>query len=417
MKAAPIVIAGLLFGNAAVAQGIPPPAATTPQGVLRVWGNPMMADVIRRWVVLFHDVHPGVQVELKLLGSDVAMAGLYTGQADIALLGRQATSSERKAFEWVYRYPAREVAVMRGSVGTPGRSPALALMVNGANPLSHLSLEQLARVFRTGKGAIRTWGGLGLEGEWRRKPIRLYLPDAESGTGRYFRHVVLQDSNKMPWDRVREFAEDPLPPGTGDLAARNIVAALAADPAGLAIAATGAARAGVKVLAVAAGTKRPLLPDEDTVGAHRYPLSRTVFAYVNGPPGKALGTETRTFLALMLSDRGQAAIAQSGGYLPLHDDRQADGTTTGYLEASWAKYLGADAPAGYNSRKRVGINIDYTRRLSGLDGRHGVYLVLGASQAQTRFLRPRPGDSLARADILSRAHVFLGRGMGPHYIF
>ena len=40
-----------------------------------------------------------------MTGSDTGMAGLYTGEADIALLGRTATASELQAFEWVFRHP------------------------------------------------------------------------------------------------------------------------------------------------------------------------------------------------------------------------------------------------------------------------------------------------------------------------
>jgi hypothetical protein len=40
-----------------------------------------------------------------MTGSDTGMAGLYTGEADIALLGRPATASELQAFEWVFRRP------------------------------------------------------------------------------------------------------------------------------------------------------------------------------------------------------------------------------------------------------------------------------------------------------------------------
>ena len=52
--------------------------------------------------------------------------------------------------------------------------------------LKGLSLQQVDAIFsknRTGgaKDDIRTWGDLGLEGEWKDKPISLYGRNAASG--------------------------------------------------------------------------------------------------------------------------------------------------------------------------------------------------------------------------------------------
>src|SRR5690606_27349021 len=108
---------------------------------------------------------------------------LYTGQADIVLMGREATESEVKAFEWVNRYRPTAVPILRGSLDRAGQAPALVVFVHRDNPIAAISLEELDGIFGTARengwrdgqpvataarGAerdIRHWGQLGLEGD------------------------------------------------------------------------------------------------------------------------------------------------------------------------------------------------------------------------------------------------------------
>jgi phosphate transport system substrate-binding protein len=81
------------------------------QGSIRVWGNARFQTLGRQWAERFGASHPRVRVAFHMTGSDTGMAGLYTGEADIALLGRTATPSELQAFEWVFRHPPACTAV------------------------------------------------------------------------------------------------------------------------------------------------------------------------------------------------------------------------------------------------------------------------------------------------------------------
>ena len=74
-------------------------------GVIRVWGNPGFHTLAQRWAESFRAGHPQDRIALHMTGSDTGMAGLYTGEADVALLGRPATDSELQAFAWVFRRP------------------------------------------------------------------------------------------------------------------------------------------------------------------------------------------------------------------------------------------------------------------------------------------------------------------------
>ena len=74
-----------------------------PRGVIRVWGNTRYRVLGDHWARRFRASHPADRVVIHMTGNDTGMAGLYTGEADIALLDRRATASELQAFEWVFR--------------------------------------------------------------------------------------------------------------------------------------------------------------------------------------------------------------------------------------------------------------------------------------------------------------------------
>ena len=197
-----------------------------PDEVIHVWGAAQLESLVQRWELGFRESHPRACLESRLTGSDVGMAGLYTGFADLAMLGRECTAFESKAFEWIFRYPPAQVQITTGSLDQAERSPALVAFVHRDNPLAQLTLVQLDAIFGHERlsGApesIRTWGDLGLTGEWAEKSIHLYADDAESGTGRFFRHTVLGDSARMNWEHFTEFK--------GLDARHRILAALAAD--------------------------------------------------------------------------------------------------------------------------------------------------------------------------------------------
>jgi len=75
--------------------------------------------------------------------------------------------------------------------------------VNAKNPLASISLSQLDAIYGSGHRAapanIRTWGELGLTGEWTTQPIHAYGFGPEDALGVFFRHdVLLSDFKPNP---------------------------------------------------------------------------------------------------------------------------------------------------------------------------------------------------------------------------
>ncbi len=286
---------------------------------IRVWGDSAMNGVIAALQKAFRTKHPGIGFETRLLGTGTGMAGLYTGVAEIAFMGRASTPKEIMAFEWVFRYKPEAITVMTGSLRGAGRSPALAVFVHKENPLSRISLAQLDGVFscerRRGSREISTWGALGAGGEWTNRPIHAYTFDAETGSGRFFQSIVLNDSRKWAWQRVREFKAGQ---GSRDDASQQILRALEHDRYGIAVATLDGANPEIKTVALGMGPEGPYyLPTDQNLIDRTYPLTRTAFAYVNHPPTRPIARNVAEFLQFVVSPEGQQVVSRQGDFLPL----------------------------------------------------------------------------------------------------
>lgn len=297
-------------------------------GTIRIWGTEYMSGVLDHWMRGFQESHPGVTFEVQLRGTGSAMPALYTGRADIALLGRENDLTDNNGFGRVKQYPPTRLELLNGSLDEPGMADALVVFVHRDNPLERISLAELDAAFghegRRGLPAALTWGDLGLPGAWAQRPVNLHAYHARTGTGRFFQDSVLGKSRKMRWPRLKEYRNSRYSDGTVQHAARQILDALADDPDGLAIAGLRYAHAGVKpvALSVEVGGRAHHATVESLVSGD-YPLARRPYAFVDVPPGGRLDPTVRAFLGYVLGERGQADVRGWRGYLPL-GPRQAE---------------------------------------------------------------------------------------------
>ena len=297
-----------------------PDAAVT--GTIRIWGHPYMAGVTKYWAEGFARFHPGAKVEAKLMGSDTAVPGLYSGNADIALMGRENNVTDDNGFSRPKQYKFTRFELMNGSLDVPGKSDALVVFVHKDNPLARLTLAELDAIVgcerRRGHGPIRTWGDLGLRGEWADRPIRVHTYDADTGKGIYFQHVVMRDSRKMNWDRITEYKDARNHDRSVLRAGQQIARAVEDDRYALGISGARFATAGLKALALAEKEGGAYyLATRDTIVARTYPLARATYAFIDVPPGKPMEPKVREFLRYVLSREGQADVERDRGYLPL----------------------------------------------------------------------------------------------------
>src|SRR5438477_3343438 len=180
----------LICGLVAAASPLPayqPQAAAS--GTIRIFGSGL-GGLVKLWEQAFAKVQPAARFVDHLPTSDAAIPALVTGVADLAPDGGEATLTETLSFFETYGYHPTDITVATGAFDVAGRSNGIVVFVNAANPLTGLTMRQLDGVFGAqrsagmrgfkwtpsdGRGAqdnIRTWGQLGLTGEWADKPIQ-----------------------------------------------------------------------------------------------------------------------------------------------------------------------------------------------------------------------------------------------------
>jgi phosphate transport system substrate-binding protein len=314
-----IGLAGFTLSLALAACPQSPPVAAGDAAPIRIWGHghkgqDYILTLLHAWQDGFRNAHPDARFDDELDGNASAIGGLYTGTADLAILDREASFIEVDAYQQGTGYDPYRIPVALGSVSTPHHAPALVVYVNPANPLAHLSLQQLDGVFdadhRRGKQSYKTWGNLGLTGDWATRPIQLYTYNLQSAEVQYFERAALKGSQKFSCC-LRLFQ-----PKSGVTAEQQIAAALAKDKYGLALSAQPAPA--LKAIALSATEDAtPVLPSAGTITAGTYPLARTVYIYANRRPKSPVPANVAAFLAYIVSPEGQAIVARAGGYLPL----------------------------------------------------------------------------------------------------
>ena len=323
-----IGLAGFTLSLALAAHSQSPPAPASDAGPIRIWGHghkgqDYILTLLNAWQDGFRKTHPEARFDDELDGNASAIGGLFTGTADLAILDREASFIEVDAYQQGMGYDPFRIPVARGSVSTPHHAAALVVYVNPANPLTHLSLQQLDGIFdadhRLGKQSYKTWGDLGLAGDWASKSIQLYTYTIQSAEVQYFERAALKGSQKFSCC-LALFQSKP-----GITAEQQIAAALAKDKYGLAL--SSRPGPGLKAIALsAAEDATPVLPTPQTITAGSYPLARTVYIYANRKPKPRVPANVAAFLAYIVSREGQAIVAHTGGYLPLSPELAAQAT-------------------------------------------------------------------------------------------
>jgi phosphate transport system substrate-binding protein len=302
-------------------------------GLLRSCGSEQMAGVLKRWEEGFARRQPAIQFLDTLKGTQTAQAGLYCGTADLALMEREILPLEVYPLFRRRHYFPFEIAVATGSAAGSGHAFALAVLVNPANPLSKLTLKQLDGIFAAQRNGyidkalvwheakdhtkadnLRTWGQLGLTGEWADKPIRPHgYPttswaenDACMGAAVFFREKVFGGGDKWNPDLVEHERGE------------EIAAAVAADPYAIGYTSLAYAAQGVKAVALAgAAQSDAVAATPASVASRAYPLTRSLYIYIDRDPKGPVDPKVKEFLRYILSRDGQQAIAEEGAYLPL----------------------------------------------------------------------------------------------------
>ena len=299
----------------------------TVSGEIVCWGEPPFEKVVDEWGKEFDARHPDIKVRHFLKGSATSVGALYTGVANVGLLGRELHRNEIVTWKRIFPYEPLVFAVATGSFDRFAETVAPAIVVNARNPISGISFKQLDAIYsydrrRGAPEHISTWGQLGVAGEWSRQPITIYGLDPDTGTADFLKTLVLKDGRWSYDARIPKGAPDARYSGSGRDAADALVRAIENDPYAIGIAGFRNLTAKLKALPVSEADAGPFVAGSlETVMDRTYPLSRNVYLFVNKNPKKAWDPVVLEFVKFVLSLEGQEAITRAGVYYPLPRER------------------------------------------------------------------------------------------------
>ena len=289
------------------------------RGTIRVWGHgasgaDYIESLVKKWEEGFEKLQPRVQFDNELHGTASAMGSLYTGSGDLAVMGRQIWPAEKEAFQDVKGYLPLGVDVVTGSVDIRNKDFALTFVVNRANPLAHLTMQQVRDVFSVTPHAVRTWADLGVSGAWAKRPVHIYGFEISRGFGYYLQQKAFEGSSIWNPELV-EMADQRKREGGLYDAGQRVVDAVAHDPDGIGFSSALYRSDDVRVVPLGNRGGPYVLPNLETVANHTYPLMQVITAFFD--PRGAQAAAVREFLRYVLSKQGQEAVREDGGYTVL----------------------------------------------------------------------------------------------------
>ena len=305
-------------------------------GWIRLHGSNYLVDgkLGEYWEQGFAKYQPKLRISFYLPTAAIAFAALYYNQADL-VMGHRPSFYDLLAYQRIMGFNPVELTAVTGSYDVPGWENSTVILVNKDNPLKGITMEQLDGVFgaaRDGGWAgtnfrpdwargpeknIRTWGQLGLTGEWADKPINVYGFNLRYNTATDFADKVLKASDKWN-ENIHGYAHIVQPDGKRYIQADQITDALARDKYGIAFNRYRGERPGIRRLDVAAQEGAPFVAHTlDNVQNRSYPLYQEAYFYTSVKPGAKMDPNVKEFLRYVLSQEGQAEVMRDGKYLPL----------------------------------------------------------------------------------------------------
>jgi phosphate transport system substrate-binding protein len=177
---------------------------------------------------------------------------------------------------------------------------ALAIYVHKDNPLSEISAEQLAEIYREG-GGVTKWSDLGVRMPAGSDEVIRVSRQSSSGTYEFFREHIL---NKQDFKL-----------GSRDMnGSKEVVELVASTPGAIGYSGMGYHEPGkVKMLKVASKKGEPgIEPSVANTLNKSYPIARSLQLYALGEPEGALAA----YVHWILTDAGQKVV-EASGYVPL----------------------------------------------------------------------------------------------------
>ena len=241
-------------------------------GTVNTDGSTSMESVVKALGEAFMEMNPEVTVNYSGTGSGTGIQSTIDGTCDLGLSSRALKDEEKT----------------NGAVENIVALDGVAVVINPANGVEDLTVEQIAQIFT---GEITNWSELGgTDGE-----IAVFGREAGSGTRGAFEEIVgVEDACKY----TTEYSS------TGD-----VIGNVASNPNAIGYASLSAVDDTVKAVKV-----NGVAPSEDTVKDGTYEIQRP-FVMVT-KDGAELSEAAQAFLEFAMSEAAADIIAAAGAVSP-----------------------------------------------------------------------------------------------------
>jgi len=267
---------------------------------ITVKGSDTMVILGQRWAEEYMKKHADIAIQVTGGGSGTGIAALINGTTTLANSSRPIKSEE------IDQAKRNKIEVVEFKTAMDG----LGVVVNADNPLDHLTIAQVGKIYT---GYVSNWKQVGGPD----KRIIRYSRESNSGTYVFFKEHVLMN---------RDYAADvQTMPGTSAVAE-----AVSRDPNGVGYGGVAyfVNNPKLKILKIAKDDKSepisPVLPDGkinfDVVWSRTYPISRYLYVYSAGQPQGPI----KAYLDWILGPEGQE-IVEKIEYVPMPAAKASNG--------------------------------------------------------------------------------------------
>ena len=287
---------------AAPATGAAPASSPTPSGVVQIDGSSTVYPITEAIAEEFQAAHAGgARVTVGVSGTGGGFKKFCRGELDISNASRPIQQIEMdECAKAGIRYYELPVAF-----------DALTVVVNPANPLTEVSVDQLKRMWEpAAQGQVMRWNQV--DPAWADAPLALYGAGSDSGTFDYFTEAVVGKAKSSRGDFTASEDDNTLVQGVAQDA--NAIGYF-----GYAYYAENQDKLKALAIAPQAGAPAVMPSRENVIGGSYQPLSRPLFIYVSEQAYAR--PEVKGFIDFYFANA--VRMADETGYVPLPEGAYA----------------------------------------------------------------------------------------------
>jgi len=255
------------------------PVATQEKQTIKISGSTTVLPIIQKAADQYMATHASADIQVSGGGSGAGIQAIGTKTVDIGMSSREVTADEKA------KYPAFVI--------TPVAQDGIAVIVNPANGIPYITLDQIRDIYL---GNVTTWNEMsGAAASGTGNQIVVIGRDSASGTRSYFDESIL--NKKTPTRQMLEKNSN-----------GAVLQTVAQTPGAIGYVSIGFVSNDVKALPIWYSADRIVAPGLAAVRDRSYPVSRDLYVITNG---EASGL-TADFIRFILSPEGQKIVAEEG---------------------------------------------------------------------------------------------------------